>query len=94
MSELILSDKQHASLVKGVITTAGVMTAASVSAFSAVITLGISSGLASNLYFALNALAWASLAASVVASFGLGTAVAGTIYGLAKRWALKQFVNW
>lgn len=63
-------------------------------AFQAVATLGISSGLATNLYFALNALSWAALAAGIVASFGIGTALAGTIFGLAKKWALKKFVAW
>ncbi|MFW0773415.1 hypothetical protein ACLRGI_09610 [Paenarthrobacter nitroguajacolicus] len=63
-------------------------------AFQAVATLGISSGLATNLYFALNALSWAAAAAAVVASFGIGTAVAGLVFGLAKKWALKQFVAW
>ncbi|GAA2519066.1 MAG: hypothetical protein Q4C90_01845 [Kocuria sp.] len=72
----------------------GAAVAMLVALFSATYTLGISSGLATNLYFALNALSWAALAASVVASFGLGTALAGTIYGLAKKWALKQFVQW
>lgn len=72
----------------------GAALAALLSVFSAVVTLGISSGLATNLYFALNALAWAGLAASVVASFGLGTAAAGMIFGLAKKWALKKFVQW
>ncbi|MDI2022234.1 hypothetical protein ACFUOZ_08130 [Paenarthrobacter sp. NPDC057355] len=62
--------------------------------FQAVATLGISSGLATNLYFALNALSWAALAAGIVASFGIGTALAGVIFGLVKRWALKQFVAW
>ncbi|WP_177170029.1 hypothetical protein [Propionibacterium cyclohexanicum] len=42
----------------------------------------------------ITAISWAALAASIVASFGLGTALAGTIFGLAKRWALKQFVAW
>jgi len=63
-------------------------------AFQAVATLGISSGLATNLYFALNALSWAAAAAAVVASFGIGAAVAGLIFGLARKWALKQFVAW
>src|SRR5438105_1303089 len=63
-------------------------------AFQAVATLGISSGLATNLYFALNALSWAAAAAAVVASFGIGAAVAGLVFGLAKKWALKQFVAW
>lgn len=63
-------------------------------AFQAVATLGISSGLATNLYFALNALSWAAAAAAVVASFGIGAALAGLIFGLAKKWALKQFVAW
>ncbi|MGP0224415.1 MULTISPECIES: hypothetical protein [unclassified Paenarthrobacter] len=63
-------------------------------AFQAVATLGISSGLATNLYFALNALSWAAAAAAIVASFGIGTALAGLIFGLAKKWALKQFVAW
>lgn len=68
--------------------------AAGITAFSAVTSLGISSGLATNLYYALNAISWAALAASIVASFGLGTALAGTIFGLAKKWALKKFVAW
>ena len=63
-------------------------------AFQAAATLGISSGLATNLYFALNALSWAAAAAAVVASFGIGAAVAGLIFGLAKKWALKQVVAW
>ena len=49
-------------------------------AFQAVATLGISSGLSTNLYFALNALSWAAAAAAVVASFGIGAAVAGLIF--------------
>lgn len=63
-------------------------------AFQAVTTLGISSALATNLYFALNALSWAAAAAAVVASFGIGAAVAGLVFGLARKWALKQFVAW
>ena len=64
------------------------------SAFQATVTLGISSALATNIYFALNALSWAAAAAAVVASFGIGAAVAGLVFGLAKKWALKQFVAW
>ncbi|MGO4858841.1 hypothetical protein [Arthrobacter sp. 2MCAF14] len=63
-------------------------------AFQAAATLGISSALATNIYFALNALSWAAAAAAVVASFGIGAAVAGLVFGLAKKWALKQFVAW
>lgn len=63
-------------------------------AFQATVTLGISSALATNIYFALNALSWAAMAAAVVASFGIGAAAAGLIFGLAKKWALKQFVAW
>ena len=62
--------------------------------FQAGASLGISSALATNLYFALNAVSWAALAIGIVASFGIGTAVAGVIFGLVKRWALKQFVAW
>lgn len=63
-------------------------------AFQAVATLGISSGLATNLCSALNALSWAAAAAAVVASFGIGAALAGVLFGLVKKWALKQFVAW
>ena len=63
-------------------------------AFQATVTLGIFSALATNIYFALNALSWAAAAAAVVASFGIGAAVAGLVFGLAKKWALKQFVAW
>lgn len=73
--------------------TAALFVALSV-VFQAAATLGISSGLATNLYFALNALSWAALAAGIVASFGIGTAIAGLIFGYAKRWALKKFVAW
>ncbi|HRW18631.1 MAG TPA: hypothetical protein P5181_07270 [Dermatophilaceae bacterium] len=62
--------------------------------FAAVATLGISSGLATNLYFALQWVSWASIAVSIVASFGIATTLAGLIFGLVKRWALKQFVAW
>ncbi|MGM7778620.1 hypothetical protein ACSVHC_21755 [Arthrobacter sp. KNU-44] len=63
-------------------------------AFQATVTLGISSALATNIYFALNALSWAAMAAAVVAAFGIGAALAGVLFGLIKKWALKQFVAW
>ena len=46
------------------------------------------------LYWALNALSWAWLAASVVASFGIATVFAGALYAYAKRWALAAFISW
>lgn len=36
-------------------------------------------------HWALNGLSWAVLAASVVASFGISTVLAGTIYAYAKK---------
>ena len=62
--------------------------------FSATTTLKLSAAAAGALYWALNALSWAALAASIVASFGIATALAGMIYGYAKKWALKTFVAW
>lgn len=67
---------------------------ATVLVFSATATLKLSAAAAGALYWALNALSWAALAASVVASFGIATAIAGLIYGYAKRWALRTFVAW
>lgn len=98
MSTLVESrNRTNCSLPGNVAKIGGVTLAFFVSmsvAFQAVATLGISSGLATNLYFALNALSWAAAAAAVVASFGIGAAVAGLVFGLAKKWALKQFVAW
>ncbi|MBT8159931.1 MULTISPECIES: hypothetical protein [Arthrobacter] len=98
MSTFIESRKRTNSSYPERITKMGGVAAAffiSVSvAFQATATLGISSALASNLYFALNFLSWAAAAAAVVASFGIGAAVAGLVFGLAKRWALRQFVAW
>lgn len=98
MTDIVVTNKssdQRASRTPGVVLAVlGGVGAAGITAFSAVTSLGISSGLATNLYFALNALSWAALAASVVASFGLGAALAGTIFGLAKKWALKKFIAW
>lgn len=67
---------------------------ATVLIFSATTTLKLSAAAAGALYWALNALSWAALAASVVASFGIATSLAGLIYGYAKKWALKTFVAW
>ena len=63
-------------------------------AFQAGVTLGLSSALATNVYFALSVLAWAGAAAAIVSSFGIGAALAGTVFGLVKGWALKKFVAW
>lgn len=62
--------------------------------YSATTTLKLSAAAAGALYWALNALSWAALAASVVASFGIATTFAGLIYGYAKKWAFKRFVAW
>lgn len=97
MSALVESPNGTNGSVQGNVATVGGASLALIVtmsvAFQAAATLGISSGLATNLYFALNALSWAA-AAAVVASFGIGAAVAGLIFGLAKKWALKQFVAW
>lgn len=62
--------------------------------FSATATLKLSAAAAGALYWALNALSWAWLAASIVASFGIATALGGLLYGYAKKWAFRTFVAW
>lgn len=62
--------------------------------FLAVATLGISSGLAANLYYALSIIGWGATAAAIVSSFGLASFGAAMIWGLVKKWAVKEFVAW
>lgn len=94
MTDIVVTNKRNSVPRSATLAVLGGIGAAGITAFSAVASLGISSGLATNLYFALNAISWAALAASVVASFGLGTFLAGTLFGLAKKWALRKFVAW
>lgn len=62
--------------------------------FSTAITLGISSGLATNLYFILQRVSWAGLAVSIVAGIGIGAAAGAAIYAAVKRIALKKILKW
>lgn len=61
---------------------------------NAAVTIGISEGLATNIYFALQWVSWGATAAAIVASFGLGAIVAQTIWAAVKKQALKEFVKW
>ncbi|NEX78797.1 hypothetical protein G4Z05_07850 [Bacillus thermocopriae] len=60
----------------------------------AAVTVGISEGLATNIYFALQWVSWGATAASIVASFGLGAVVAHAIWAAVKKQTLKQFIKW
>lgn len=62
--------------------------------FSAAVTLGISSALATNIYFVLQGVSWVGLAVSIIAGMGLGATIGTAIYAAVKRMALKQFVQW
>lgn len=62
--------------------------------FHAALTLGISSGLATNLYYVLQGISWASLAVSIVAGMGLGATVGAAIFAAVKKMALKKFIQW
>ncbi|MCK2003760.1 hypothetical protein [Peribacillus frigoritolerans] len=61
---------------------------------NAAITVGISEGLATNIYFALQWVSWGATAAAIVASFGLGAIVAQAIWAAVKKQTLKQFIKW
>ena len=62
--------------------------------YNAAITVGISEGLATNIYFALQWVSWGATAAAIVASFGLGAIVAQAIWAAVKKQTLKQFIKW
>lgn len=60
----------------------------------AAVTIGISEGLATNIYFALQWVSWGATAAAIIASFGLGAVVAQVIWQAVKKHTLKQFIQW
>ncbi|MED0714093.1 hypothetical protein P4S80_16745 [Aeribacillus composti] len=60
----------------------------------AAVNIGISEGLATNIYYALQWVSWGATAAAIVASFGLGALVAQAIWAAVKKQTLKQFIKW
>ncbi len=60
----------------------------------AIVTIGISEGLATNIYYALQWVSWGATAAAIIASFGLGAVVAQAIWAAVKKYTLKQFIQW
>ncbi|MGV1006115.1 MAG: hypothetical protein ACOYEV_15410 [Candidatus Nanopelagicales bacterium] len=74
--------------------TLGLVLATVTSTFAMASALGISSGLATNIYFALQWVSWGAAAAAIVGSAGIGAALGVAILAYAKKWALKTFVMW
>lgn len=60
----------------------------------AAVSIGISEGLATNLYYALQWVSWGATVAGIVAGFGLGAVVAQAIWAAVKKQTLKQFIKW
>ncbi|MGE6590908.1 hypothetical protein ACQKFU_15060 [Bacillus mycoides] len=61
---------------------------------NAAVNIGISEGLATNVYFALQWVSWGATAAGIIAGFGLGALVAQAIWAAVKKQTLKQFIKW
>ncbi|SDC50296.1 circular bacteriocin, circularin A/uberolysin family [Pelagirhabdus alkalitolerans] len=62
--------------------------------FFAAVNLGISQGLATNVYYALQWVSWGATAAAIISSFGLGALGAQAIWAAVKKWSLNKFVTW
>ncbi|PTI91545.1 hypothetical protein [Staphylococcus simulans] len=62
--------------------------------FNAATAMGLNAATATSVYYALNIIGWGVTAASIVASFGLASIGAYTIWAAVKKMALKQFIKW
>ena len=62
--------------------------------FNAATAMGLNAATATSVYYALNVIGWGVTAASIVASFGLASIGAYSVWAAVKRMALKEFVKW
>ncbi|HJF68820.1 MAG TPA: hypothetical protein K8V85_10950 [Staphylococcus kloosii] len=62
--------------------------------FDAAAAMGLNAATATSVYFALNTVAWGAAVTSIVASFGLASIGAFTIWAAVKRFTLKRFIKW
>lgn len=62
--------------------------------FAAAANLGISAGLATNLYFVLQGVAWGGTVVGIVAGMGIGAFAAQLVWQAVKRYSLQTFITW